>query len=320
MDKLIVTSLDAVPGWARDCVLTIGNFDGVHLGHQRILLNCRSLAAQENLPVVVITFDPLPEAILYPLQPAPRLIVPSRQNCLLLLRGGANLVAVVTTTPELLATEAHEFLEEVIFTHFVPRHIVEGTNFFFGRGRAGSVVTLENVGARKGCSVTIVEPVVVRLGDTQRRVSSTLIRELIADGKIDDANFCLGRPFALCGRVVKGEGRGRTLEFPTANLQSQGQVIPGDGVYAGKARIGERGYFAAISVGRKTTFGRGIDRAVEAHLLDADGDFAGQDMALTFIKHLREQRTFSNPKELAAQIARDVEEVRQLLAQREAKD
>ena len=308
---IYVKGLDSIPPEARGGVLTIGNFDGVHMGHQRILLNCRALAG-EGTPVVVVTFDPLPEAVLLPPTDVPPLIYPVEQNAQLLLRHGADVVAVVRTTPELLSLTPREFVEQTIMRHLQPRHVVEGANFFFGRGRTGDVATLQQLGVEHGFDVTVVDAVVLNLPEGQRRVSSTLIRELILEGRIEDANYCLARDFTLCGQVVAGEGRGKLLDFPTANLEVSGQVTPADGVYAGRAEIDGATYIAAISIGHKPTFTL-APRTIEAFLVDAQGDFYGRSMTLTFKHRLREQRKFEKVEALRQQIGRDVEKIRELL-------
>lgn len=310
--KQIIQGMEKIPPEARGGVLTIGNFDGVHIGHQRILLTCRSLAGPRKCPVVVITFDPLPEAILHP-QALPPLIYPVAQNAQLLLDAGADLVVVAPATRELLSLTPRQFVEEMVIQHVQPRQVVEGSNFFFGRGRAGDVATLQQLGARLGFDVTVVDPVVLNLPEGERRVSSTLIREMVAEGRIEDANFCLGREFELRGVIVAGEGRGRTLEFPTANLEAANQVVPADGVYAARAHIGDQSYLSALSIGNKPTFGSS-PRTVEAFLIDAHADVYGREMTLSIVRRLRDQRKFDGADALRRQIAQDVEEVRKLLA------
>jgi riboflavin kinase/FMN adenylyltransferase len=312
MEKKYVNGFAEVGQEYRNCVLTIGNFDGVHLGHQRILLGCRTQARRRQSAVVVVTFDPLPEAVLSPTQAAPPLICPLRQNGQTLMRHGADLVVIVPTTRELLSLRPREFINRLVVKHLGPWHMVEGSNFFFGRGRAGTVETLEQLGAEYGFGLSVVDPVVVNLPEGERRISSTLIRELILAGRIEDANFCLGREFVLYGTVVRGRGRGRALEFPTANLDAHGQITPGDGIYAAFALLGERKIAAAVSIGRNPTFGPG-PRSVEAFLLDTRGDLYGQDLAVSFVRRLRDQRKFEDAQDLRKQIAKDVENVRKLL-------
>ncbi len=321
MTKVCVKGLESLPPEARGGVVTIGNFDGVHIGHQRILLQSRTLAvgagrggvSAGHAPsaVTAITFEPLPEAVLHPEAAVPPLVYPVRHNCQRLLDGGADVVVVVHTTGELLALSPREFVELMV-RHAQPQHVVEGADFFFGRGRTGDVATLGRMGAEMGFSVAVVDPVVLNLPEGQRRVSSTLIRQMLAEGRVEDANYCLGREFALYGLVVAGEGRGRSLDFPTANLRLFGQVVPGDGVYAGKADIEGRTFLAAVSIGNKPTFPN-APRTIEAFLIDAHGDFYNRPMSVSLLHRLREQRKFENIDSLRNQIARNVENVRKLL-------
>lgn len=312
MDKLIVDDLKLVPPGARDCVLTIGNFDGVHLGHQRILLDCSMMARRQRKATVVLTFDPLPEAVLHPKQTVPPLIYSPRKNAELLLELGADVVVIAKTTPELLSLPPREFFNMLILRYLKPVQIIEGANFFFGRGRTGTVETLQQFGGENGFGVSVIDPVVVNIAQVQRRVSSTLIRDLIQGGQIEDANYCLGREFSIDGTIVSGDGRGRALEFPTANLAAAGQLIPADGIYAGRAELEGKSYIAAISIGNKPTFGP-TERTVEAFLLNAEGDFYSRQMTLSFVRRIRTQQKFENAQALREQIAHDVDQVRKLL-------
>ena len=313
MDNCCVMGLDSLHEEAHGCVLTIGNFDSVHLGHQRILMNCRMLARQERAKVVVLTFVPLPEFVLRP-HSAPPNIMPPEVNCELLLKAGADLVITEQIDAAFLAMTPEQFVDEIIMKRFAPKHIVEGQDFFFGRSRMGNIKTLDQFGMHRGFVTHVVEPVTLMFRGGQRRVSSTLIRELILAGEIDGANDCLGRKFTMHGCVVHGLGKGREIDFPTVNLDCTGQICPGDGVYAGKARIGEREYVSAISIGTRPTLRPGSrERAVEAFLIDASGDFYGSDMTLELHKRLRKQQKFANMEELKRQIADDVEQVRQMV-------
>jgi riboflavin kinase/FMN adenylyltransferase len=192
---------------------------------------------------------------------------------------------------------------------------VEGASFRFGRGRAGGVETLRRAGASGGFELHLTDPVRIPLGGGEEVVSSTLIRRLVAAGRVADAARCLGRDFCLYGRVVPGSGLGRSLEYPTANLALGEQVCPGDGVYAGRAAVAGAEFAAAISIGTKPTFPetRQAGPTVEAFLLDASGDYYGQTMALSFARRLRDQRRYEGPEALKAQMARDVETVRRIV-------
>ena len=302
--------LEEVPPSLRGCVLTIGNFDGVHLGHQLILATALALGGAEGVAVAALTFEPAPEAILRPRTAPPR-ISPPDQKVRLLAACGVECVVVARTDHHLLGMSPTAFVEQVIAGRFGPRHIVEGNNFRFGRGRSGSVDTLRRLGAKYHFDCHVVEPVLAEMPEGPTRVSSTLVRELVLAGRVEQAARCLGRPFTLYERIVPGQGVGRQIEFPTANLQPTQQLVPGDGVYAGWAAIDGGRFSAAISVGNKPTFGGG-PRVVEAFLLGAAGDLYGSMLALSFLQRLRDQQQFSDPGQLKAQIERDVQRVREI--------
>jgi len=289
-------------------VLTIGNFDGVHLGHQAILRAGRERADAAGASLVVLTFEPPPGAVLAPEQP-PERIVPAEVKHRLLLEAGADRVAVAPADAGLLAMGPERFVREVLIARLRPRCIVEGPNFHFGRGRAGSIETLRAMTEEGGFEVVEVGPV-TRDGD--ERVSSSLIRDLIRRGDVAAAGECLGRAYVLHGRVVSGERRGRLLAFPTANVAPAAVLTPGDGVYAARADLAGRTSPAAVSIGTRPTFGP-APRAVEVHLLDAAGDFYGQDIAVTLLRRLREQRKFPDAGALREQIAKDIERVREIV-------
>jgi riboflavin kinase/FMN adenylyltransferase len=246
----------------------------------------------------------------------------------LLLEAGCDYVVTAKADRALLGLEPAEFIRQVIVGRFAPRHIVEGPNFFFGRRRAGDIETLRSAGAATGFEVHVAEPVRLELGEGdwlpprrvpvpvspgEQVVSSTLVRRLVAAGRVEEAARCLGRPFALYGPVVAGAGVGRTLGFPTANIPAGEQVCPGDGVYAGWAEIEDKRYVAAVSVGTRPTFGADVARTVEAFLLDASGDLYEREMVLGFVRRLRDQRRFDGPEALMVQMTKDVEEVRRIV-------
>jgi riboflavin kinase/FMN adenylyltransferase len=312
MDPRCLDGLSQVTPRQRDAVLTIGNFDAVHLGHQRILATARALAGREGLAVVALTFEPLPEQVLAPGLPSQRL-APHEVRCRLLLRHGADYVLTLCADTGLLGLDPRRFVQELIVARLAPREVVEGHDFRFGRGRSGTICTLAELGREAGFEVHVVEPVCVELDGGRRRVSSTLIRQLVLRGQVAQAAQCLGRPFALYGRVIPGQGRGRVLEFPTVNIDPRGQISPPDGVYAGLARLGERQFRAAVSIGHKLTLGPTADRCVEAFLLDAGGDFYDQALELSLLERLRDQHKFDGPDQLTQQIAADVEQVRRIV-------
>jgi len=308
---MLVRGLDNLPAEGRGGVLTIGNFDGVHLGHQRILSAGAELAKDAGVPLCVGTFDPSPASLLAPEKP-PELIVPPDLKYPLLREHGADVVVVLQTTAELLSISAEEFVREVIAGRFRPRHVVEGPGFSFGRSRSGNVALLREMAAECGFEVTEVPAAQIELpGEGPVRVSSSLIRRLILRGDVAGAARCLTRSFVMRGRVVAGQRRGRLLEFPTANVDYGRLVCPGDGVYAARVELGGWTFPAAVSIGTKPTFGQ-APRAVEVHLIGADGDFYARTIAVAFLARLRDQRKFPDVESLRSQIAKDVERVREL--------
>lgn len=299
-------------------VLTIGTFDGVHAGHAALLARARQLAEVRDALVVAMAFDPHPLAALRPDQAPARLTsFPQRER--LLLAAGAHRVVRLEPTPEFLALTAEAFIDGIC-RDWNPLAFVEGPDFRFGKGRGGDVESLLARGRQSGFDVEVVPPVAVALSDhTIAPASSTLARWLITNGRIADAAIVLGRPYELEGIVERGDRRGRTIGFPTANLRTD-CLAPADGVYAGEASLEDgRTFAAAVSVGTKPTFGAG-GRAVEALLLDApsEGDAVvglpeyGWKVRLRFTAWVREQVRFHSVEALVEQMHRDCARIRAL--------
>ncbi|MFP4052819.1 MAG: riboflavin biosynthesis protein RibF [Phycisphaerae bacterium] len=313
MDLNRIHRLEYAPPELHGCVLTIGNFDGVHLGHRRILDTCKDLAEPKGAEVVALTFDPPPDLVLRP-GDDPQRIDPLEEKANWLLEAGADHVVIATTDAMLMAMAPGEFIDQIIMRYFSPRHLVEGRNFFFGLGRSGNVDLLREAGAQRGYVLRVVDPVEKEIRGKTQRVSSTLVRLLVQTGRMEEAARCLARPFALYGRVIPGAGHGRILEFPTANIDPVGQVMPLDGVYAGLAEIDGMRSAAAVSIGTKPTLGP-APRVVEAYLLDASDDFYNRRMKLSLLKRIRDQERFDNADILKDQIAKDVARVREIYDQ-----
>jgi len=307
----VIEGLERLPPRLRRCVLTVGNFEGVHLGHQAILGKARALADAEAAVLVAMTFDKPTRLVLSPRGDAEP-ILPREVKHRLLGEAGADVVVVAPASPAFLGTPAEAFVREVVVGRFAARCVVEGADFRFGRGRSGGIETLRELSGEGGYDVIEVAPVTAELpGRGRVRISSSLIRSLLGAGKVAEAAVCLGRPFVLYGRVVGGEGRGRQLQFPTANVAPAAAIVPGDGIYAAWAELGGRRYKAAVSIGNRPTFGP-TARCIEANLIDTAGDFYGQSIALAFVARLRDQVKFPDADALRAQIAKDVERVREL--------
>jgi len=307
----------------KSCVLTIGNFDGVHIGHQEILKTARQTADREKNKLVVMTFDPHPLAVLCP-EKAPATLTPPLLKHHLLARLGVDCLFILKSTPSLLKLSPEDFIERFIIKIIRPGVVVEGDDFNFGSGRAGSVHTLQKVLAEKNIDVIIVPSKHAKLAGQTVEVSSTVIRKLLIEGKVNEAAIELGRPYRLIGQVVKGRGKGTKLGFPTANMRPPCQLVPAEGVYAGFVQIAgtekkvcssEEKTPAAFSIGRAQTFGDAHPRLIEAHLLIKDvGDLYGKWLAMDFITRLRPQQKFETESLLAAQIAKDCKKAKKILS------
>ncbi len=307
----------------KGCVLTIGNFDGVHLGHQEIFRTARRIARERDTEMVVMTFEPHPVAILHP-EKAPGVLTPLAWKLHLLEEYTDNCIIVLEDNRDLLKLSPEAFVDEFLMGTIRPAAIVEGDDFHFGAARAGDVATLAQFGREKGFEVVVVPPKQIELTDGQTlRVSSTIIRYMLEGGHVAEAAVGLSRPYRLLGPTVSGWGRGRKLGFPTLNMSKPNQIIPAEGVYVGLVETAaterdlmqeHRRIPAVFSIGQARTFGEEHPLLIEAHLLtDEVGDMTGRWMAMDFIRRLRSQHKFSSPEELVAQITRDCQEARAIL-------
>ncbi len=296
------------PPSAKESVLCVGNFDGVHLGHQRMLAEAKSLARKRNLHFVVMTFHPHPLHILRPNLPRrPLMTVTQRME---ILQGfEPDVLWVVKTDQDFLNMTADEFMHNILVKTIAAKAVVEGGNFTFGKGALGTVTTLQENGRSFGWETIIVPTQKAVLRDLSLvDVSSSLIRWLISQGRVADATRLMGRPYTLRGVVARGAGRGTTIGYPTLNIQCE-QLLPAPGVYAGQAVLAEQTYAAAISVGNNPTF-NGTALTVEAFVLDFSGSVYDQRVEVRFTHWLRDQYKFSGVEALKAQIQRDVDQVR----------
>ena len=294
----------AVPQKAgRGSVIAIGNFDGIHLGHQRVLAFCIGLAKESGAVATALTFEPPPLKVLRPEAAPPRISTnEQRLEWFGVLGMGAAVVLPFTKELSLLAPE--DFVNEILVRQLQVRAVVVGDNFRFGHKQAGNVKFLRELGMQDGFDVIVHEPVVVD-GEI---VSSTVIRKLIAEGEVTRAARMLGRGFALTGEVVPGTGTGRKFTFPTLNLRPEQELLPARGVYITRTVMeGEPSSHRSVTnVGMRPTF-NGTGLTVETHLLDYSGNFSPKRIEVRFWKKLREEKKFGGPEELKAQIAKDIE-------------
>jgi riboflavin kinase/FMN adenylyltransferase len=306
------------------CVLTIGNFDGVHLGHQQILQAAYIRARQLNTSLVAMTFDPHPFAILHP-EKAPGVLTPLPHKAHLIGRHGVDYLIVLRDSASLLRLTPDEFIDKFLLKDIKPIALIEGEDFHFGSGRTGTIDTLKKMAKDDGFEVIVVPPIPAMLSTGQSiRVSSTTIRYMLQAGQVADAAVLLGRHYRLIGQVVSGRGQGRRIGYPTLNMQLPPQIIPQEGVYAGCVRLGQseddvsalNGRMDAVfSVGRVRTFGQDFPMLIEAHLLALKNDVpAGRWLAMDFVERIRPQEKFKSVKLLAEQIARDCVTAKNILA------
>ena len=302
--------LDAAPSGWRRCVVTIGVFDGVHRGHQAIIGEAVARAGAAGVPSVVLTFDPHPSEVVRP-GSHPAVLTSPRYKAALVERLGADVLCVLEFTPEFSRMTPAEFAHAVLVEHLHAAAVVVGENFRFGHKAAGDVAELARVGDRCGFAAAGVP--LVRDGDVT--ISSTYVRACVDAGDVTAAARALGREHRVEGVVVRGDARGRTLGYPTANLRTPPHTaVPADGVYAAWLVRGGALLPAAVSVGTNPTF-EGRERRVEAYVIDFDGDLYGEPLALDFVASLRAADTmaFESVEALVAQIGRDVDEARRIL-------
>jgi riboflavin kinase/FMN adenylyltransferase len=301
---------DAAPGgWGRS-VVTIGVFDGVHRGHQEIIGHAVKRARELDVQSVVVTFDPHPSEVVRPGSHPPVLTEPARK-AELIEQLGVDVLCVLPFTLEFSRLSAEAFVHDVLVAHLHAALIVVGENFRFGHRAAGDVDLLRRLGRTFGFAVEGA-PLVA---DDSTVFSSTYIRSCVDAGDVTAAARALGRPHRLEGVVVRGDGRGRQIGFPTANLLTgRYAAVPADGVYAAwLVRGRDERLPAAVSIGTNPTFS-GRERRVEAYVLDFDGDLYGERLALDFVTRLREMRTYTEVEALVAQIHEDVAQTREVLA------
>lgn len=297
----------------RGCVATIGNFDGVHVGHRAVLDRLGAAAARFRLPATVVTFEPHPREYFTP-DSAPARITGLRDKVWLLAELGVARVLCLPFGPKLAAMEAEAFIDELLVNRLGVRYLLVGDDFRFGRGRRGDHAMLETAGARHGFELARI-PTVDLDGE---RVSSTRVRSALSSGELEAAARLLGRPYRVCGRVVRGDALGRPLGWPTANIRI-GRGRPSvAGIYVTEVHGLGKPWPAAASVGTRPTV-NGHDTRVEVHLLDFEGELYGRHLEVAFLAHLRPEARFDSLEALSAQIGRDVDRTRDWFANRGAR-
>lgn len=291
---------------ASSTVLTIGNFDGLHLGHRKMLERLRERAAPLGLGTSVLTFEPHPREVFSPDQAPPRL-TSLREKLGLLDSCGVDTTYVCRFSRAFASIEAVAFIERVLVAGIGVRHLIIGDDFCFGKGRSGNIGLLQQEGLRCGFTVEAL-PTVEVVGE---RVSSSAVRDALAEGDLDHATCLLGRPYSISGRVVHGDKIGRSLGFPTANVQLKRKRLPLSGVYAVTVSgIDKRHLPGAASIGVRPTIAAGLKPVLEVYLLDFDREIYGSHVTVHFLHKLRDEARYDSLEALKAQIAIDVDNTR----------
>ncbi|TWJ18757.1 bifunctional riboflavin kinase/FAD synthetase [Geobacter argillaceus] len=305
---IVYRSLEEIQPPLVRTVVTIGNFDGVHLGHREIFRRVKRAARACGGSSVVLTFDPHPLKVL-PTTKEVRLINTSAEKELLIEASGVDYLVSVPFTFAFARLTAREFVEQVLVGKLGVHHLIIGYDYCFGRGREGNVSFLKQLGDEFGFRVEVLEP----LGKDGVVYSSSLVRELIRGGAVADVVRFLGRHYSAAGTVVHGHHRGQGLGFPTANLATDKEIIPAHGVYAVRVKVGEELFDGACNIGTTPTFG-GDQPVIEVFLFDYAGDLYGREIRVYFMARLRDEKKFASPEELKEAIAHDVARCREILA------
>lgn len=300
---------DARPMRWHQSVLALGNFDGLHRGHMTIVERVVRTAAERVVTPLVLTFDPHPTRVVRP-DKAPALLMTMAQKMEALEQAGVHGVAVMRFTPEIASWAPDTFVRLVLVEWLRIAEVWVGANFLFGHDRSGNFSMLRMLGARYGFRAEKIDPVRYK----ELVVSSSRVRRLIAEGRVDEAATLLGRHYFIDGTVVHGLQRGRLLGFPTANLESENELTPPDGVYAALATVDGIVYPSVTNIGVRPTFHQPSATVVETHLLDIERDLYGARMRVSFVQRIRDERTFDGVDALKAQIAADCNRARALFA------
>ncbi len=296
-------NLDELDSGLQRGALSVGNFDGVHRGHARIVERVIARARQAGGPAIIFTFDPHPVRVLRPdLAPPP--LTWTERKADLLGSLGIDVVIAYPTDEALLSRTAADFYQWIVCDTFAASAMVEGPNFYFGKDREGSIETLQQLTQQSGVELEIVPPMM----DAGEIVSSSRVRELIRNGKLEPACRLLTQPYRIRGMVTHGAGRGAKIGFPTANVEAIDTLLPADGVYAGRGFVNGRTWPAGINVGGNPTFGDDSSK-VEVHLVGADESLYGMPLEVELLAHLRDVLSFGSVEELVKQLEQDMAHV-----------
>jgi len=305
---IVYRSTDEITVPLNNPVVTIGNFDGVHLGHREIFRRLKISAREINGVSVVITFDPHPLKVIPSGRPV-TLINTIDEKITLIEASGVDYLIIVSFDSAFSAISAAAFTERILVDRIGMKRLIIGYDYAFGKGREGDVSLLRILGKKFSFDVEELAPI----SDGSINYSSTLIRKIIAEGAVADATHYLGRNYSIAGSVVHGADRGKSLGFPTANIATDKELIPADGVYAVKVKIDDSLYDAACNIGFNPTFATDA-KSIEVFIFDLNADLYGKEIRIYFFERLRDEKCFSSVNELVAAISADVDSCRRILA------
>ncbi len=306
---LLITDLSKITRPFTNSVITLGNFDGIHLGHQELVRMVIKRAKEIKGQSMVVTFRPHPLKVLAP-EKCPPLISIYEEKIELLSKLGIDVLVKIPFTLHFSEMSPPAFVKKILCDLLGTKEIFVGCNYRFGKGREGTTETLKQMGEEFGFKVNEVEQIFLR----SEVISSTKIRQLLKAGEVEHAAGLLGRPYAITGIVIKGDSRGKTLGFPTANIASKHAIIPADGVYAVKLSARDTCYDGVVNIGLRPTF-NAKSLAIEVHVFDFNEDLYGEEVTIYFIKKLRQEMKFDSADALITQISKDIAEAKAVLAE-----
>jgi riboflavin kinase/FMN adenylyltransferase len=311
----IFEQLNKLSNQNQGCVVALGNFDGFHRGHHVVVGEAGRYAQKLGVPLTVVVMEPHPVSFFAPNKPAFRL-TPSDERALLLERFGVDQLVILPFNADLASMSAEDFIQNILIDSLNAKHICVGYDYRFGQGRAGDVEMLEQIGKHESFGLTVINPVTVGIeGFAGEVYSSTLVRKALTEGKARQAAALLGHWWMINGTIVKGDQRGRTIDFPTANVPIGENLEPMLGVYAVRVKLNDDDtiYDGVANIGKRPTFDK-RDVLLEAYLFDFDGDIYGCDARMEIVSFVRSEKKFNGLEELKTQIALDVETAKRLLA------
>lgn len=311
---ILITDLKNIQKKFDKSILTLGNFDGLHLGHQELVRMIIHRAREVGAVSMVVTFRPHPLKILAP-EKCPPLISIYEEKIRLFERLGIDVLVKIPFTLEFSSMSPEDFVRDILCNTLGAKEIFVGYNYRFGRGREGDIQKLRTLGEKYGFTVREIEQIAVD-GEV---ISSTKIRTLLRHGDVEHAAKLLGRTYAITGIVVRGDGRGKGLGFPTANIAPKHAIIPADGVYAVRLVVRERVYDGIANIGMRPTFNKKI-LAIEVHVFNFSEDIYGEDISLCFIRKIREEKKFKGSEALVTQIKSDIETAKEILSSHPAEN